>query len=63
MRQIRDPNTGQVLEEYPLDDQFGEVLQEALDRRLLEYTGCNDPTSGRPIYQRTTVKLFKRKAS
>jgi len=58
MRQIRDPNTGHVLEEYSFDDQFGECLQEALDRRLLEYTGCNDPKTGRPIYQRTTVTLL-----
>src|ERR1700730_333610 len=38
-RKIRDPDTGQILEEYPFDDWLGEVLQEALDRRILEYTG------------------------
>jgi len=57
VRQIRDPNTGLVLEEYPFDDWFGEILQGALDRRLLEYTGENDPKTGKPIYARTTVTL------
>jgi hypothetical protein len=56
MRQIRDPSTGHIIEEYPLDDWFGECMQEALDRRLLEFTGKRDP-KGRAIYHRTTVRL------
>ena len=49
-RQVRDPDTGRILEEYPFDDPLAVVIQEALDRRLLEYTGTNNP-NGRPIYR------------
>ena len=36
---ITDPDTGQILEEYPDDDPFGEVLHEALRCHLLKFTG------------------------
>jgi hypothetical protein len=51
MRQMPDPNTGRVLEVYPFSDEFGAVLQEALDRGLLEYAGTN--ADGKPIYRCT----------
>jgi len=50
-RQVRDPDNGRILEEYPFDDW---LLQGPLDCRVLEYTGANDP-NGRPIYRRTTL--------
>jgi hypothetical protein len=53
-RHVQDPDTGRILEEYPFDDPLAVVIQEALDRRILEYTGTDDP-NGRPIYQRTTL--------
>jgi hypothetical protein len=52
-KHIRDPNTGQVLETYAHDDPFADVLQEALNRRLLEFTGARD-ARGKPIYRRTS---------
>ena len=54
MTQIRDPATGQIIDEYPDDgDPFPAALQEALDRRLLEFTG--EYRNGRPIFRRTAV--------
>jgi hypothetical protein len=55
-RKIRDPDTGRILEEYPFDDPLAVVIQEALDRRILKYTGTDDST-GKPIYVRTAFGM------
>ena len=39
------------MEEYPDDDPFGELLQEVLRYRLLEFTG--EYKDGKLIYMRT----------
>lgn len=54
MRPIRDPDTGRILEEYPFDDPWGELIQRALNQGLLEYSGSHN-AKGRPLYRRTTL--------
>jgi hypothetical protein len=54
MRQIRDPDTGRILEKYSFSDPFGAMLQGALDCRLLNTRGTHDE-NGRPIYLRTSL--------
>ena len=53
MKQVRDPDTGQVLEEYDDCDQFFEAIQEALNRRIIEFTG--QYRDGKPLYRHTSV--------
>jgi len=53
MKQVRDPDTGQVLEEYDDYDQFFEAIQEALNRRIIEFTG--QYRDGKPLYRHTSV--------
>jgi hypothetical protein len=53
MKQVRDPDTGQVLEEYDDYDQFFEAIQEALNRQIIEFTG--QYRDGKPLYRRTSV--------
>jgi hypothetical protein len=36
MNQIRHPDTGEILEEYD-DKAFAELMQECINRRILEY--------------------------
>jgi hypothetical protein len=53
MRPIRDPNTGRVIEQMN-DDPWAELIQIALNRRLLEFTGDYD-AKGRAFYRRTNL--------
>jgi hypothetical protein len=50
MRDIRDPDTGEVIETATYDDALAECLQEALRRRLLVFTG--QYRDGKAIYMR-----------
>jgi hypothetical protein len=54
MNQIRHPDTGEILEEYD-DKAFAELMQECLNRRMLEYIG-RDP-NGKAVYRRTTTGM------
>jgi hypothetical protein len=54
MRDIRDPDTGEVIETVT-DDEWAECLQEALRRRLLAFTGRRN-RDGKAIYMRLGQK-------
>jgi hypothetical protein len=52
-RDIRDPDTGEVIETVT-DDEWAEGLQEALRRRLVAFTG--QYRDGKAIYMRLGQK-------
>jgi hypothetical protein len=54
MRDIRDPDTDEVIETVT-DDDWAECLQEALRRRLLAFTGRRN-RDGKAIYMRLGQK-------
>jgi hypothetical protein len=51
MKQVRDPDTEEVLEEC--FDGLAEAFQALLDQRIIEYLGRNP--NGRPFYRRAAV--------
>jgi hypothetical protein len=56
MIQIRHPDTEEILEEYDeADKPLAELIQEALNRRLLEYIGR--APNGKALYERTATGL------
>lgn len=54
MRDIRDPDTGEVIETVT-DDEWAEGLQELLRRRLIAFTGQRN-RDGKAIYMRLGQK-------
>lgn len=55
MKQIRHPDTGQILQEYDDPDPLLDAIQELLNDRLIEFRGKY--RKGKPVYHRTSVSL------
>jgi hypothetical protein len=55
MKQIRHPDTGQILEEYDEPNPIRDAVQDLLNYRLIEFRG--EYRNGKPVYHATSVSI------